>query len=144
MHPTDPLSDTPLRDPHPTHTHTTQGGKKEGECDFPCRSSRGVFVPIEPYPSTEEVAALCYRRDREWERQRLKVPPSVVGANESLGPVTQPIPNGIVFAVDNGPEKEEGRDGLRRRRVYTAVIALPSLRSQGYNSIREQKEGHCD
>ena len=54
----DPLSDTPLRDPHPTHT--TQGGKKEGECDFPCRSSRGVFVPIEPYPSTqpatEEVA----------------------------------------------------------------------------------------
>lgn len=68
MHPTDPLSDTPLRDPHPTHT--TQGGKKEGECDFPCRSSflpslqsRGVFVPIEPYPSTEQVAALCYRRE---------------------------------------------------------------------------------
>ena len=31
----------------------------------------------------------------------------VLGANESLGPVTKPIPNGIVFAVDNGPEKEE-------------------------------------
>ena len=82
--------------------------------------------------------------EKEWERQRLKVPPSfathLVGLNESLGPVTQPIPNGIVFAVDNGPEKEEG-DGLRRRRVYTAVIALPSatLRSQGYNSVREQK-----
>ena len=41
------------------------------------------------------------------EIQRLKVPPSVVGVNESLGPVTQPIPNGTVFAVDNGPEKEE-------------------------------------
>ena len=94
----------------------------------------------------EEVATA----EKEWERQCLKVPHSfathLVGVNESLGPVTQPIPNGIVFAVDNGPEKEEG-DGLRRRRVYTAVIALclpPLSRIQFSQGTKNKGQCECD